>query len=281
MSTAPALPPAPDPRLLDLLADRAVGPLSADDCAELDKLADLFPDFDTDSFDRTAAALAVGLTSSSLTAPPEALQRSLRAAGAAWAAAHQADSLAAQPPQPLRADFHTAPAVRANRLSAAAWTGWLAAAAAIMLAVAGWWGRTERAASPAQRLAALAGSGAPVIEVAWSSGPTASEFGGPAGRVVWCPDRQEGYMVFRNLRPNDPAIEQYQLWIFDATRDDRYPIDGGVFDVTTSGEVVVPIRAAVPVRDAAMFAITVERPGGVVVSDRSRLPALAVVKSAG
>ena len=39
----------------------------------------------------------------------------------------------------------------------------------------------------------------------------------------------------------------------------------------------MPIEAKLPVSNAVMFAITVERPGGVVVSDRSRLPLLAKV----
>lgn len=280
MSSAPAIP-RPDRRLLELLADRAVGPLSSAECAELDALAELFPEFDTDCMDRNAAALAAGLIAPVVSDAPERLQRSLRAAGAAWAAARQAEDAETDQPAIPFAKVRATAGARLNRPSAAAWTGWMAAAAAITLAVAGWWGRSERTAPPAQRLAALAGSGAPIIEIPWNSGPTAAEFGGPEGRVVWCAERQEGYMVFRNLRPNDPAVEQYQLWIFDATRDDKYPVDGGVFDVTTSGEVVVPIRAAVNVREAAMFAITVERPGGVVVSDRSRLPALAIVKSAG
>ena len=33
-------------------------------------------------------------------------------------------------------------------------------------------------------------------------------------------------------------------------------------------EVIVPIRAAVPVGEAALFAVSVEKPGGTVVSDR-------------
>lgn len=84
-------------------------------------------------------------------------------------------------------------------------------------------------------------------------------------------------MTFSGLPVNNPSEEQYQLWIFDAKQDDRYPIDGGVFDVT-SPTVVVPIDAKIRVSDPSMFAITIEKPGGVVVSDRSRLPLLAKVK---
>ena len=105
--------------------------------------------------------------------------------------------------------------------------------------------------------------------------------GDPAGRavrgdVVWDARTQTGYMRFVGLRRNDPSIEQYQLWIFDGRRDERYPVDGGVFDVRSGdGEVVVPIRARLPVGTPLAFAVTIERPGGVVVSDRSRVVVIA------
>ena len=72
------------------------------------------------------------------------------------------------------------------------------------------------------------------------------------------------------LAANDPARAQYQLWIFDGARDQAHPVDGGVFDVR-SGDVVVPIHAAVKVFSPRLFAVTVERPGGVVVSKRERI----------
>ncbi len=71
---------------------------------------------------------------------------------------------------------------------------------------------------------------------------------GMSGDVVWNPVTQQGFLRFVGLRPNDPHMHQYQLWIFDGARDQRYPVDGGVFDVPANqGEVVVPIRAALPV----------------------------------
>lgn len=104
--------------------------------------------------------------------------------------------------------------------------------------------------------------------------------GDPAGRdvegdVVWDARTQTGYMRFVGLRRNDRSNEQYQLWIFDARRDQRYPVDGGVFDVDDAGEAVVPIRARLPVGSPLMFVVTLERAGGVVVSDRSRLVVVA------
>ena len=71
--------------------------------------------------------------------------------------------------------------------------------------------------------------------------------------------------------PNDRAQAQYQLWIFDKDRDARYPVDGGVFDVPVSGEVVVPITARLHVDQPTLFAVTVEKPGGVVVSKREHI----------
>jgi hypothetical protein len=84
-------------------------------------------------------------------------------------------------------------------------------------------------------------------------------------------------MRLQGLAANDPGVVQYQLWIFDKARDAKYPVDGGVFDVT-GGEVVVPIVAKLHVEQPTLFAVTVERPGGVVVSDRKRI---AIVASAG
>ena len=77
----------------------------------------------------------------------------------------------------------------------------------------------------------------------------------------------DGLLVIEGLAPNDPTQEQYQLWIFDKSRDARYPVDGGVFDVDAA-RVALPIAARLPVSEPMMFAVTVERPGGAVVSDR-------------
>jgi anti-sigma-K factor RskA len=102
----------------------------------------------------------------------------------------------------------------------------------------------------------------------------------PAGQgvtadVVWDPVTQMGFAHFAGLKSNDPQVKQYQLWIFDATRDKRYPVDGGVFDVPADApDVVIPIRATLPVRQAAAFAVTVEKPGGAVVSDLSHVVVL-------
>jgi hypothetical protein len=123
-----------------------------------------------------------------------------------------------------------------------------------------------------ERAAMLAKSGSVKVTLGPTKDPAAK---GVSGDVVWDPVTQKGFLHFVGLASNDPAVQQYQLWIFDAARDQRYPIDGGVFDVpANANEVVIPINASLAVSKAAAFAVTVEKPGGVVVSARQHVVAL-------
>ena len=82
-------------------------------------------------------------------------------------------------------------------------------------------------------------------------------------------------MRFKGLPVNDKTKESYQLWIFDETQDEKTPIDGGIFDVNSNGELIVPVTAKLNVRKPKLFAVTVEKAGGVVVSKREKIPVLA------
>ena len=88
----------------------------------------------------------------------------------------------------------------------------------------------------------------------------------PTGDVVWSDETQEGYVRISGLPKNDPSKQQYQLWIVAENQNPKTPVDGGTFDITTDGEVIIPIDAKVKVQHPQVFAITVEKPGGVVVS---------------
>lgn len=107
-----------------------------------------------------------------------------------------------------------------------------------------------------------------------------SDFGGQAdyrgmtGKVIWSDALQEGYMTLTNLPVNDPAMKQYQLWIVDSKRDEK-PVDGGVFDITDAGTAVIRIRNPLAVTDPQAFVITMEQPGGVVVSKQNVVVAIA------
>ncbi len=112
-----------------------------------------------------------------------------------------------------------------------------------------------------------------IVNVSWTPVHTP----GTSGNVTWSDQRQEGYMVFEGLPINDPTVEQYQLWIFDTDKGQAEPVDGGVFDITATGEFIVPINAKIRVANAVQFAVTIEKSGGVVVSKRERIPVLAAI----
>ena len=110
-----------------------------------------------------------------------------------------------------------------------------------------------------------------------------SEFSGTdnyakvTGNVVWSDSLQEGYMTLSNLPANDPTKKQYQLWIVDPARDEK-PVDGGVFDIPSGSKTaVIPIRNPLIVSNPKAFVITLEQPGGVVVSKQEEVVALATV----
>jgi len=174
-----------------------------------------------------------------------------------------------------------------------AWLGWaIAAAASIALVVNIFVTRSTkpeiaqvppqaevpRILTPAERREEMLRSAANMVKGEWAPG-NVKEIKTISGDVVWSDEMQAGYMRFRGLPANDPHNETYQLWIFDKTQDKATPIDGGTFNVPADGEVVVPIQAKLRPQGAQMFAITIEKPGGVVVSKREKIAALAKVET--
>ena len=168
------------------------------------------------------------------------------------------------------------------------WLGWaLAAAACVALAFNLYYTRAPQVAvgpasptptpeeklTPSQMRQRLIETAPDLARGTWGAGNVKEVT--PAGDIVWSDSRQAGYMRLSGLPVNDPNKETYQLWIFDETQDDKTPIDGGTFTVDSSGEVIIPINAKLNPRNTKMYAITVEKPGGVVVSKREKIVALA------
>lgn len=155
---------------------------------------------------------------------------------------------------------------------------WLACLAASVLAVF-FWQRSqsdfERAAPPLVTRDSLLASAADLIQTEWIEGTTPL-INKVSGDIVWSDSEQSGYMRFVGMPANDPKVWQYQLWILDPSRDSK-PIDGGVFDITSGEEAVVAIQAKLPVNRPTGFVVTIEKPGGVVVSDQRRMPLIAFV----
>jgi hypothetical protein len=125
---------------------------------------------------------------------------------------------------------------------------------------------TVATTSASDARATLIDSAADLVQSPWA--PSAEpEYENVTGDVVWSTSDQRGFLALSGLASNDPRIAQYQLWIVDPERD-THPIDGGVFDIPPgSVDVVIPITAKLRVDSVTAFAITLEKPGGVVVSD--------------
>lgn len=269
-------------RMGELLMQRTTGALSAPEADALAQALPRLPQGELARWEHAAAELAAALaeTDANMREPlPAALaERIIRAGEATVRAAPR--SIAPVRSQPTPTPMPTPTVVR--RFNAVAASGWLAAAAALVL-----WLVVPRAATPigastADPIASatvlrdsLIRSDSAAMLLAWTATKDSSALGA-SGDVVWSARTQRGVMRIAGLQANDRRRWQYQLWIFDRTRNEKYPVDGGVFDIPPGQrEVLVPIDARVPVGDAVMFAVTVEPAGGVVVSTRERIALLA------
>jgi hypothetical protein len=260
-----------DERLLDLLAARASEGLSPAEQSELDALLRQHPDVDADAFETTAAAIDLAFARAEST-ETEGLPDDLRARLLADATAAPAEPVTNVTGFRVPAT-RTAPAASGGFRGFKEWGGWAVAAAA--LAFAAWLGTREVPApvvapevppTVAEQRQALIDGGA--LQVAWAT-PEIPAYAGVQGDVVWSSAEQRGFMRLSNLPVNDPAEAQYQLWIVDPGRDAE-PVDGGVFDMPAApagGAAIIPIDAKLPIGRPAVFAITLEKPGGVVVSE--------------
>ncbi|TVQ32376.1 MAG: anti-sigma factor [Phycisphaeraceae bacterium] len=266
--------PTPDrDRMLDLLADQVTEGLDAAERKQLDALLATEGEADLEALERTAAELSLALgepPSQQADAMPAEVRERLSKAGREWAAGASSGA----PGASSGGDGVLA------RIGGATGLAWFSAAAAIAIALLGWLMLFTVITQPEERFPAYADieTRPDAVRVAWSPGP--DPLGeGVTGEVLWSDSAQAGWMVFRDLPPLDPNQNDYQLWIFDPTRDE-HPVDGGVFNVRPdeTGEVRVPIRAKLPVRSPTLFAITVEQPGGVVVSKQDRVPLVAPVE---
>lgn len=173
---------------------------------------------------------------------------------------------------------------RAGRLPA--WAGWVTAGVAALLAVAVWMGPADT--SPAIDRTRMLATAQDVTTAEWADWDS-PELAGVRGDVVWSESLQAGYMRFSGLPETDPSVEQFQLWIVDrrgledAATGRSNRISGGVFDTASAsrdpdtGDLIVPIKPSIAVQDAQLFAVTIEQPGGVWVSDMSRRVVIADV----
>jgi hypothetical protein len=273
-----------DPRS-ELLAGLALGDLTPEERAELGSVSNAADQKTIGELELTIAALDLAMTKKSQAELPSDLRDRILAQGkhiiaSRSSAAREQSAASPSRPHDYRGLDPDSLVPRRSRLSAREILAWCSCAAAILIAIGIWRYNLpvkDSSLTLAQARAKLLSEAIDVIRVAWVDGKTPLP-GNVTGDVVWSNQLQSGFMRFSNLPVNDPTKEQYQLWIIDPERDDE-PIDGGVFDISASGETIVAIQAKLKVLKPAAFAITIEKPGGVVVSKQERLPLLAEVKS--
>lgn len=276
----------------DLLTKKAVYGLDAAEQEQLDAMDPGNTELEFNSLEMAAAA--IGLMGVADNDPMPASLRSKIIADANAFVVEQNEQTLAWPPTTSQDNNGYVPD-REERPSGSwlGWVGWASAAVAcIALALNLWFTRvqpvevagtkppieTPRVLSAAELRNEMLKAATDTIKATWAVG-NVKELTQVVGDVVWSDQKQAGYMRLKGLPVNDATKEQYQLWIFDKNQDKATPIDGGVFNVSAEGEVVIPINAKIAAAAPELFAITVERPGGVVVSKRGKIAALAKVET--
>lgn len=270
--------------LEEVLADEAAAALSDADRREFEPVLRGAPTAEREAYLRAAALVQVTCLlqadNGGVSRMPGALRQRLAAQGQSLVARQAAPAVADIGAARERRRAAAAPASTTEPAPgpgrAAALGGWaVAAGLAIVLAanLAGPVTGIGAGSDPVQARASLLGDAA-TVTLPWSGGE--GRYAAVSGDVVWNDPAQSGFLRLVGMPVNEPGKAQYQLWIIDPERD-AHPVDGGVFDVGSSGEVIIPVQARLAVDRPTTFAITLEKPGGVVVSAGP----LLVVASAG
>lgn len=258
-----------DLRLEELLLERAVCGLEESQDTELQQLLRQHPEVDEESTDRLVAVVDLSFRAmKDLPTMPSHLMKQVQADARSFFVAEEPENM---PPTAAR-DIREFPLPESSA-STRPWS-WLIAVAAGILAFVAWWPQIVGSDRDAEISTwdDLIVQAKDEVVLDWSPSETDPAAKGATGQVLWSAELQRGFMRFEGLEANDPSVSQYQLWVFDKKRDASYPVDGGVFNITDAGDVVdVPIDVRVPVNEAFLFAVTVEPPGGVVVSKRERI----------
>lgn len=288
-------------RLLELLADQAIFGLNNEELREFDQLKRGFPEFTEDNSFEFAAS-AISLTYLKKIEPlPESLQAKLMAQADDYFPKEieiEGESLkrnfsqkpVAETQTPLQETIQDVAGIEESGFSFMQWLGWGVAVAACIALVANiWMTRIQpkeeivvekqptaviKEPTIAEQKQQLLASANDVVRRNWSSPKEGENL---SGEIVWSNAEQKGFTTFRGLPVNDPTKETYQLWIVDETQGEKTPINGGVFNVSKEGEVIIPIDTGIEVKKPKQFAVTLEKPGGVVVSKQEKLVAVAKI----
>ena len=283
-------------KMLELLSDKATFGLSEEELTELARLEKEFPELNDDSFELAAASIAM-LNLDTNEPMPAHLRTKIAQDAENYFASRKAEAPAAET-SPEKEEFQKTFTLEPKK-SIFSWLGWAVAALACLVLVVNIY-RTNRQmedlstttaaeierlrqqiptptpkSNTAEQRQQLLASTNDVLRSSWGDLDPKKQAFNIQGDVVWSNSAQKGFVRFSNLPVNDKTKEQYQVWIFDENQ--KHPIDGGVFDANEAGEIIIPIDAKINVQKPKMFAITAEKPGGVVVSPLEKVMAVAKV----
>jgi len=291
-------------RLLELFADQTLFGLSNEEAMEFKVLKNKFPELEEDlSLELTAAMIGLSDLNTDEILPTDLRARIYANADNFFNSTEESQkvlnfaSRTNQTPGLTATESVNQVAIAEPKSSAWQWLGWaFAAAACIALAVNLWLTQfqkpTETVKNPepvqtpqivqtptpeltvVQKREQLLASATDVVQVSLASPKNKNEI---LGDMVWSNSQQKGYARLRGLPANNVAEECYQLWIVDETQNEKTPISGGVFDVSGTGEIVVPINAQLQVKKPKAVAVSKEKSGGVVVSKPERIVAIAKI----
>ena len=288
-------------RMLDLLTDQVLFGLNAEEVAELKELERLFPELKGDnSFELTASAISLN-SLENIEPMPNHLRSKILADADNYFKTNilreetPKNILSFQPKLrevvPISEDAEPAKIIefKPQRQSWSNWLGWaVAAAACLVLALNLWFTRVQSPqlveVKPTPQVLTVTEQReqllkeAEIVKADWTEANPKQPVG-ISGDVVWSNKNQKGYLRLRGLPKNDASQKTYQLWIFDANQDEKTPVDGGIFDASENGEIIIPINAKLKVGKPQMFAVTAEKAGGVVVSDRKNIVTIAKVST--
>ena len=173
-----------------------------------------------------------------------------------------------------------APSKRVGSIAKKSWpqgifiyAGWASAAAAAAVA---WWvtsnsAKVQPPPAPRAASAALVENAKTTVTRSWANSAD------PAitGTVRWNAELQQGVLEITALHRNVTHQQRYQLWIFDGEREEKFPVDAGLFDVVAERTSLV-FSPHVKVKNATQFMITLEDAQGAVVSNRAHIAAVTV-----
>ncbi len=278
-------------RMLDLLADQILFGLNEEELAELKELERLYPQFKDDNSLELAAS-QIGLTNLDEIEPMPAhlYSKILQDAENFFEKKEVSETVKLKSEEPELPLANISEEVQKTfefepKKPFLQWLGWAFAGVAVIALLFSIWlnvqkpkeifvERQPKVPTVAEQYNTLLTSAKDLQKAAWINPKNDKEI---LGEVVWSDAEQKGFMKFKGLAANDSNKETYQLWIFDETQSEKTPIDGGVFDINDNGEVLIPIDAKLRFKNPKLFAVTVEKPGGVVVSGREKIVAVAKV----